>query len=107
MKQRQNKMKLEKITTKGAQHTIITHAAAFYPTMEAMMHEYRSSSFFSMQCWSPDNGACFKTTGAASRWLKTLLGKTGWSESTRWIIQPRKVCGSELSIEVYLASPKI
>ena len=36
--------------------------------------------------WAPESGAELKTLGAATGWLKKLLGKVGWPDATEWEI---------------------
>ena len=40
-----------------------------------------------IRSWEPENGASFKSLGRATGWLKKLLAKDGWPNTTHWKIQ--------------------
>ena len=92
-------------TVKGtqAQHSIEIQPLKTWADYDTMVADYRASTLVTMQSWSPENGAVFTNLGAATRWLKTLLGKNGWPVATRWVITQDKVGDGPVSFSIFLA----
>lgn len=85
-----------------AEHSISLVRQKF-ANWDEVMQAYYASDVREWMPFSPENGADFKSVSAATGWLKKLLKKNGWPESTSWLIQETYVVETgRTSISVYL-----